>query len=338
MHRKKLSCLLPPLVFGGRSAKIDDSVNEMEDRLHEVISGLKECESIADHGVFQHQSCLLNVNGMKMVATASTPVRFKINPNEDTTLMIPFYGQGNFIIDGRLIHWQSGVNALLLPNSTGSGESALQSVLMLNINPQKLESIARSMLGMNQHSQNILDLHAPRKLSLQVGRLSFETVFRQLANLLDQFSLQPELLNQTAIDDNFYRNLIVMLQPELFLDELSSTPSRKYARRLLDRVCDYVQAHLNQPITLSALERVSNMSARNLHYAFLKRYNTTPMRWVRTERLMMANNHLTSAPPGTTVTAIALSCGFTKPAAFAAYYQQHFGELPSTTLARALAR
>ena len=338
MHRKKLTGLLPPLVFGGRSAKIDDSVNEMRDRLQTVVTGLQEYESIADHGMFQHQSCLLNVNGMKMAATASTPVKVKVNQNEDTTLMIPFYGQGNLIIDGRMIHWQAGVNAVILPNCAGSGESSLRSTLMIDINPKRLEVITRSMLGINQSSSKLYDLNAPRKLNLQVGRLSFETVFRQLANLLDQFALQPELLNQTAIDDNFYRNLAVMLQPELFLDELSATPSRKYARRLLDRVCDYVQAHLNQPISLTALERVSNMSARNLHYAFLKRYNTTPMRWVRAERLTMAHNHLTSASPGATVTAIALSCGFTKPAAFAGYYQQHFGELPSTTLARALAR
>jgi len=338
MYRKKLSGLLPPLVFGGRSAKIDDSVMEMQDRLNGVMSGLQECESIADHGRFQHQSCLLNVNGMKMAATASTPVRFKINQNEDTTLMIPFYGQGNYIIDGRMFHWQSGVNALFLPNCTGSGQNSVWSALMFDIDPQKLEEIARSMLGIDQYSQNIFDLHAPRKLSLQVGRLSFEMVFRQLAHLLDQFSLQHELLNQTAIDDYFYRNLAVMLKPGLFLDESSATSNRKYARRLLDRICDYVQSHLSQPITLTALERVSNMSARNLHYAFLKRYNTTPMRWVRTERLTMAHNQLTSASPGTTITAIALSCGFTKPATFAGYYKQHFGELPSTTLARALAR
>ena len=338
MQRKKLARQLPPLVFGGRSAKIDDSVNEMRDRLQSVVSGLREYESIADHGMFQHQSSLLNVNGMKIAATASTPVRVKVNENKDTTLLIPFSGQGNLIIDGRMLHWQAGVNVVLLPNCMGSGESSLRSVLMIDVDPQKLDVISSSMLGIEPNTKNTLDFSGPQKLSLQVGRLSFETIFRQLANLLDQFALQPELLNQTAIDDNIYRNLAVMLQPDLYLDDASKTPNRKYARRLLDRVCDYVQAHLSQPISLTALERVSNMSARNLHYAFLKRYNTTPMRWVRAERLTMAHNQLTSAPPGTTVTAVALSCGFSKPATFAEYYQKHFGELPSITLARALSR
>ena len=338
MQRGKIVTSLPPLAFGGRSAKIDDSTSEAQNKLKYVVSGLEECQSIADHGTFQHQSSALNVNGMKMVSTSSTPLRVKVSKNNDITLLIPFSGHGNLIIDGRIFHYQAGVNALLLPRCSGSSESTLRSVLMIDIDPKKLEAVARKMLGINNDQHYHLNLDAPQKLNLQLGRLSFDVVFRQLANLLDQFSLQPELLNQTGIDGNIYRNLALMLQPELFLDVQASVPNRKYARRLLDRVCDYVKAHLNQTITITSLERVSNMSTRNLHYAFLKHYNTTPMRWVRRERLLLAQSQLISAIPGTTVTSIALSCGFSKPAAFANYYFELFGELPSVTLSKALKR
>jgi AraC-like DNA-binding protein len=336
MPRTKISIPLPPLAFGGRSRKIDDSVYEMRDRLQFVVSGLQECESIADHGFFQHHSSLLSVNGMKMAATAGTPVRERVKKNGDMTILFPFSGQGNLTVDGRMIHWQSGVNAALLPYCSSNGESSLRSILMLDINPKKLDQISHSMLGIEENSHSRLDYQEPRKLNLHIGRLSFETIFRQLANLLDQFALQPEMLNKTGIDNNIYRNLAVMLKPELFLE--ASNSNKNYARRLLDRVCEYAQAHLSQSITMTELERVSNMSTRNLHYAFLKRYDTTPMRWVRTERLIMAHNYLNSASPGSTITAIALSCGFNKPAAFADYYFKHFGELPSATLARTLAR
>jgi transcriptional regulator GlxA family with amidase domain len=80
------------------------------------------------------------------------------------------------------------------------------------------------------------------------------------------------------------------------------------------------------------------MSRRKLHYAFLKRYNCTPMQWVRAERLTLVHNQLNHAIPGDKVTSIALNCGFNKPAAFAEYYNKRFGELPSATLTRALAR
>jgi len=129
-----------------------------------------------------------------------------------------------------------------------------------------------------------------------------------------------------------------MFQPSLFLDASTSSSNRKYARRLLDRVCQYIQAHINQPINLTDLERISCMSRRKLHYAFLKRHNCTPMQWVRAERLTLIHNQLNRGIPGDKVTTIALDCGFNKPTAFAAYYNKRFGELPSATLARAQAR
>ena len=209
---------------------------------------------------------------------------------------------------------------------------------MVDLDPIRLEMVARTMLGEGSNSLSPMHLDIPREIDLQVGRISFESVFRQLANLLDQFSLQPELLNRSGIDDAFYRNIAMLLQPNLFLDASTSTPNRKYARRLLDRACQYIQAHLHQPINLTDLERVSCMSRRKLHYAFLKRYNCTPMQWVRAERLTLVHNQLNRGIPGDKVTTIALDCGFNKPTAFANYYYKRFGELPSATLARSLAR
>ena len=140
------------------------------------------------------------------------------------------------------------------------------------------------------------------------------------------------------MEDSLYRNIAMMLEPKLFLDASTSTPSRAYARRLLDRVCQYIQANLREPINLTDLERVSCMSRRKLHYSFLRRYNCTPMQWVRMERLTLIHSKLNHATPGDTTSKIALEYGFTKPTAFANYYLKQFGELPSATIARALAR
>lgn len=336
MRQGKINITLPPLAFGGRSAKINDSITEAQTQLKSVITGLIECQSTSEQEVFQHQSALMSVNGMNMISTASTPLRLEINRTEDITLLIPFSGSGNMISDGRIIHWQAGVNALLLAKCAATLECTLSSLLILSIDAEKGEAISREMLEKRKKQETLLKLEGAKKLNLRVGRMSFDVAFRQLANLLDQFSLQPELLNQTGIESNLYRNLAILLQPESFIDALGSTPNHKYARRLLDRVCEYIKAHLNQHITIATLERVSNMSARNLHYAFLKRYNTTPMRWVRRERLILAQSKLMSAIPGNTVTSIALSCGFSKPAAFANYYFNEFGELPSAALSKSL--
>jgi len=329
---------LSALAFGDRSTHIDESVYDMRERLKFIITGLVEYESLIDHKLFRHHSSLLTVNGMKIAATSSTPIRSKVGKTNKTTLIIPLSGHGSLIADGRTLQWHASSKAVFLPRCGGSSESTNRSVLMVDLDPIRLETVARTMLGLGPDSPSLMNLDIPREIDMQVGRVSFETVFRQLANLLDQFSLQPELLNQSGIDDAFYRNIAMMLQPSLFLDASTSSSNRKYARRLLDRVCQYIQAHINQPINLTDLERISCMSRRKLHYAFLKRHNCTPMQWVRAERLTLIHNQLNRGIPGDKVTTIALDCGFNKPTAFAAYYNKRFGELPSATLARAQAR
>ena len=310
----------------------------MRERLKFVVTGLIEYESLIDDGLFRHHSSMLTINEMKIAATASTPIRSKVRQTNKSTLLIPFSGRGDITANGNKLQWQANKSAVFLPNCGGISQSTTRSVLMIDLDPKKLESVAMQMLGVSSQSIPLLSLEQPREVSLRVGRISFEVIFRELANLLDHYCLQPELLNQSGMEDSLYRNIAMMLEPKLFLDASSSTPTRAYARRLLDRVCQYIQANLREPINLTDLERVSCMSRRKLHYSFLQRYNCTPMQWVRMERLKLIHSKLNHAAPGDTTSKIALEYGFTKPTAFANYYLKQFGELPSATIARALAR
>jgi AraC-like DNA-binding protein len=329
---------LASLAFGERSAQIDYSVYDMRERLNFVVTGLIEYESLIDDNLFRHHSSMLTINEMKIAATASTPIRSTVGQTNKSTLIVPFSGRGDLIANGNKLQWQSSKSAVFLPNCGGSSQSTTRSILMIDLDPIKLESIAVNMLGISPRSTPLLNLELPREINLQVGRISFVAIFREIANLLDQYSLQPELLNQSGMEDSLYRNIAIMFEPKLFLDASTSSPSRAYARRLLDRVCQYIQANLREPINLTDLERVSCMSRRKLHYSFLRRYNCTPMQWVRTERLTLIHSKLNRAIPGDTTSKIALEYGFTKPTTFANYYLKRFGELPSATIARALAR
>ena len=329
---------LAALAFGNRSTHIDYSVYDMRERLKFIVSGLVEYESLVDDTLFRHHSSMLSINGMNIAASASTPIRSTVGQTNKSTMIIPLSGRGDLMANGNKLQWQASKNAVFLPNCGGSSQSTTRSILMLDLDPKKLESIAVNMLGISSRSTPLLNLELPREINLQVGRISFIAIFRELASLLDQYSLQPELLNQSGMEDSLYRNIAMMLEPKLFLDASTSTPSRAYARRLLDRVCQYIQANLQEPINLTDLERVSCMSRRKLHYSFLQRYNCTPMQWVRMERLTLIHSKLNRAIPGDTTSKIAFEYGFTKPTTFANYYLKQFGELPSATIARALAR
>jgi AraC-like DNA-binding protein len=330
---------LPALAFGGRTAQFVQCPYNMGDQLRGLIKGLKAYESMAKPSEFLSQSSLLNINGLKLAATSSTPVQYKTDKTDKTgnaMLLIPFSGEGSATVGQRTINYRVGNVAAFLPGDGAvEGKCSARSLLMANIDTNRLEQTARGMLGVSPDAPSILDLNSPREVNLHFGSVSFDAIFRQYAGIINQFVLMPQTLNKMGLDDGFYSATVMMLQPSLFLGAASLASDIKYEKRLLDKTCQYIQANLTQPITLVMLDQVSSMSRRKLHYAFQDRYSCTPMQWVRLERLALAHSRLAHAQFGTTVTEVALSCGFTKMSTFAYYYHNRFGELPSATLSRA---
>jgi AraC-like DNA-binding protein len=303
-----------------------------------VIKGLKEYESLSKPGGFVSQSSLLNINGLKLAATTSTPVQYKTNHSDSIAMLIAFYGENTVSIEGSKFNIRAGATAGLYTGDELSGACTTRSLLVLNFDAAKLESTARGMLGITSETSSVFNLHQPREVSLQCGTLSFDTTFRQFANIVDQFASQPEMLTMMGVDDGFYSLMAMSLKPQLFLNMPNLSSGIKYEKKILDRTCQYIRANLAYPISLAMLDQVSSMSRRKLHYAFLRHYRCSPMEWVRTQRLAEVQNQLAHAQSEVTVSAVAMAYGFTKMSSFAQYYKIKYGELPSATLSRSLAR
>jgi AraC-like DNA-binding protein len=153
-----------------------------------------------------------------------------------------------------------------------------------------------------------------------------------LDNLLNVSKLNDditELAESSFIINNGVKRVV---NPNLFKRESGDHEKPTYKRRLLDRSCQFIHENQHLPITLSDIERVSCMSKRSLHYAFQHNFKCTPMQWVRTQRLETARSMLLKVGSTLTVTATAFLCGFNKSSTFSHYYNQHFGEYPSTTI------
>src|SRR5262245_8901227 len=106
----------------------------------------------------------------------------------------------------------------------------------------------------------------------------------------------------------------------------------------LRRVAAYIEANWNRPIIVETLVEVAGVSARSLYNGFEKAYGCPPMMFVKRVRLRNARELLTRPDETTTVTAVALACGFANLGHFASDYQAAFGERPSETLRRSRAR
>ncbi|NVN85600.1 MAG: AraC family transcriptional regulator [Rhodopseudomonas sp.] len=106
------------------------------------------------------------------------------------------------------------------------------------------------------------------------------------------------------------------------------------APRNVRQVEEYIEANWDRPITIEQLMAVTDISARGIFKAFQRSRGYSPMAFAKRVRLQHARKMLTESRIDTTVTAVALACGFANLGHFAKDYREMFGEKPSDTLDR----
>ncbi|MBF9059059.1 helix-turn-helix domain-containing protein [Rhodobacterales bacterium HKCCSP123] len=107
---------------------------------------------------------------------------------------------------------------------------------------------------------------------------------------------------------------------------------------LAERGQEIIAARFDEPLTLRDIAQEVGASPRSLQRAFQKRYGVSPQRALAQHRVKVARARLLSAPPSSTVTSIALSCGIFHFGRFSEAYRKTYGENPSQTLSRGKSR
>jgi AraC family ethanolamine operon transcriptional activator len=103
----------------------------------------------------------------------------------------------------------------------------------------------------------------------------------------------------------------------------------------LNRVRDYIESHLDAPLGLETLARVTGVSSRSICSAFRELLGISPQQYIKARRLAAARQVLLhNCDPDMTVTDVAHQFGLFHLGHFTADYKRQFGELPSKTLKR----
>lgn len=153
--------------------------------------------------------------------------------------------------------------------------------------------------------------------------------------VLDQASAlslrNPDAQALRQLRDDILMEWIEALPSQVDTSELPSLQRRK---RLVDKACELMLSHNDEPLSILDVCSRLGTSRRKLNYAFQDVLGTSPVKYLRSLRLNGVHRNLRQAGPGTTVQDVAAHWGFWHLSQFAQDYKRLFGELPSQTLLR----
>jgi AraC family transcriptional regulator len=107
-----------------------------------------------------------------------------------------------------------------------------------------------------------------------------------------------------------------------------TAPGTKTYQARLRRALDYIEAHLDEELSLEGLSQVAAFSRYHFHRQFSSAFGITVHRYVQLARLKRASYKL-AFRGDEPILQIALDSGYEGPEAFARAFKQRFGQTPS---------
>jgi AraC-like DNA-binding protein len=256
------------------------------------------------------------------------PVRLTMSNTDFYTQGFGIRGYGEATTDGRLFKVASGQGGAAGPGATAllDYRAGFEHVF-LKIPPEALYRKLAALIGNPPNT--------PLKLRGEYDKSALDAQFRLLCFVISEIDRSKDGLPPLLLAE-FDQALIVAY----LCANLSNYSDRLNVKSLsvgpwqVARAMEYIETNWDQPITIEALAEVTQTSARSLFATFRKSRGCSPMAFVRHVRLQHAKQILSLAAPETSVSSVALRCGFQSPGHFAKKYAILFGELPSETLKR----
>lgn len=194
-------------------------------------------------------------------------------------------------------------------------------VIVITLDPNKVERFAQSELGMLLAADQLRDLP------------QFSDPDLCAAGVILRDALEGDDISSAVMFEAMSRVFLVKLlqrygkrRPEEI--ELSA----RFTARHYEKVLTFVQDRLDQTITVDDLAAEAAMSASHFSRVFKETMGTTPMQFVMTYRIEQSMKMMAEAsrPLGE----IAIACGFSDQAHFTRSFKQVTGETPRAYRAR----
>jgi AraC-like DNA-binding protein len=264
----------------------------------------------------------------------SAGVRIKFPEIRMYRQQIPLAGTAR-IEPGKLSHDLSSLKTYVIAPSTKMnvqfGRGYRQ--LVLHIEESYLNSLAATLIGSG----------AIKKLefigSADTGGEAYRSFLRRLAFFIQEINFVGQMGNTWAIREleSMLALSFIRANPSNYT-KFFEEPERWRGSGLVRKIEEYIEANFFRAITIEEMASVASASVRTIFDHFRRTRGYTPIRFLRQVRLQSARGMLLEPEEHTSVTDVALCCGFSNLGHFAREYRELFGEKPSQTLANAKAR
>jgi AraC-like DNA-binding protein len=325
------------LVFHDQLAHVDRDPQSLAYRLAQHYS-LKDFGPLpGTEKQFLHRTSTCQAGDLLLSGGYSSPLLGTIGEREGV-------GSVNLIFSGEVCYGSGGQDMLVnqqRPFFFSPGAEYTYKIddhfngVVFHIDLQRLRRTAAAIAGLGISERRFAGaLDQVRTLSISNSRSA------QLLKVLSHtFSLldHPELemlghLQHLQIDDLIYRNLALLLCPQLEAISQHDSIQRGQRERIFEDLLEWARENLDQPINLTQLEQRSGYSRRSLQLVFQQRFGCGPIQWIRRQRLEQARQALLYPKPDDTVGSIAARYGFSSLSVFSRDFSSHFGLRPSDLL------
>ena len=262
------------------------------------------------------------------------PVKIDARPDDSYLFLVLLEGEGHFTQDG----FQGLINSRIVRPMNPTGTASMrfspgETNLTLRIPGAALTQWLQQQTGRAVAEPLVFQQQADPTEANAPGLRRF------LAYLCEEFDRRARSVENRASARQLEQTLLglVMTQlPHNYSDSLGGEPLGP-APEYIRRVEEFITNHAGESLSLRDLVAIAEVSERSLQAGFRRYRDTTPMEYLRDQRLELASRALRNAPTdGRSVTEVALAYGFTHLGKFAKCYRERFGETPSVTRRRAL--
>jgi len=164
-------------------------------------------------------------------------------------------------------------------------------------------------------------------------RARFDAMARRWRALAANDAGGESVTTTQRIEDEF-----VSFLADRIMRDAGVQPLSPRNRIRVDRLVEWIDRHLFEPLDVERLAAVSGIGPRGLTRICLAARGVTPMELVRNRRLEAVQRALKSSGGDALVSHVAFDKGFNHLGRFASAYREAFGEAPSETLERARSR